>query len=93
LEDKSVNTSSILDTLEPDNIAPAFKRHLTLAGLPQDVRFHDLRHTHVALLIAAGVHPKAIQARCGHTSIMTPLNRYGRLMPNAYAGIGERLDG
>ncbi len=78
--------------LDPDNIDRAFKRHLALAGLPAEVRFHDLRHTHASLLIAAGVHPKAIQARLGHTSITTTLNRYGHLMPNAFQGVGERLD-
>lgn len=28
-------------------------------------RFHDLRHTSVALAIAEGAHPKAIQTRMG----------------------------
>ncbi len=69
----------------------AFKRYLPLAGLPQ-VRFHDLRNTHATLLIAAGVHPKAIQARLGHASINTTLNTYGHLMPSAYEGVGARLD-
>jgi len=78
--------------VDPDNLDRAFKRHLTLAGLPEEIRFHDLRHTHASLLIAAGVHPKAIQARLGHTSITTTLNRYGHLMPDAFQGVGERLD-
>jgi integrase len=76
--------------LDPDNVDRAFKRHLDLAGLPA-MRFHDLRHTHVGLLIAAGVHPKAIQARLGHASITTTLNTYGHLMPAAVAGIGGRV--
>ncbi len=50
--------------IDPDNVDRAFKRHLTAAELP-NVRFHDLRHTHASLLIAAGVHPKAIQATRG----------------------------
>ncbi len=77
--------------IDPDNVDRAFKRHLTAAGLP-DVRFHDLRHTHASLLIAAGVHPKAIQARLEHASITTTLNTYGHLMPSAFQGVGERLD-
>ena len=56
------------------------------------IRFHDLRHTHASLLIAAGVHPKAIQARLGHASITTTLNVYGHLMPSAYEGVGRKLD-
>ncbi len=44
-------------------------------------RFHDLRHTSVALAIASGAHPKAIQARMGHSSINVTLDRYGHLFP------------
>ena len=43
-------------------------------------RFHDLRHTHVALLIAAGVPVKAIQERLGHASIVMTMDRYGHLL-------------
>ena len=77
--------------LDLDAVQSAFKRHLQAAGLP-DIRFHDLRHTHASLLIAAGVHPKAIQARLGHASITTTLNTYGHLMPQAFEGVGEKLD-
>jgi integrase len=44
-------------------------------------RFHDLRHTSVALAIAEGAHPKAIQTRMGHSSINVTLDRYGHLFP------------
>jgi len=50
-------------------------------------RFHDLRHTSVALAIAAGAHPKAIQQRLGHSSIAVTMDRYGHLM----AGMDEDL--
>jgi integrase len=77
--------------IDPDNVDRAYKRHLTLAGLPE-IRFHDLRHTHASLLIAAGVHPKAIQARLGHSGISVTMDRYGHLMPSAFEGVGTRLD-
>lgn len=48
------------------------------AGL-EGVPFHSLRHTHAAMLIAAGVHVKTIQARLGHASITTTMNVYGHL--------------
>jgi integrase len=58
-------------------------------------RFHDLRHTSVALAIVAGAHPKAIQARMGHSSINVTLDRYGHLFPELDEAIassfGERL--
>jgi len=46
-------------------------------------RIHDLRHSHASWLIAAGVSLPAIQARLGHESITTTIDRYGHLMPEA----------
>ena len=58
-------------------------------------RFHDLRHTSVALAIATGAHPKAIQTRMGHSSINVTLDRYGHLFPELdeaiAAAFGERF--
>ncbi len=71
--------------------------HFTPAQLRSGVRcrFHDLRHTSVALAIAQGAHPKAIQARMGHSSINVTLDRYGHLFPELdeaiAAGFGGRL--
>jgi integrase len=56
------------------------------------LRFHDLRHTYAALMIAAGAHPKLLQAQLGHTSINVTLNTYGHLFPDAFADVGEALD-
>jgi integrase len=55
------------------------------AGLAP-LRIHDLRHTAVALWIAAGASPKEIAARAGHTSVATVLDRYGHLLPGARNG-------
>jgi integrase len=62
------------------------------AGLPAQVRFHDLRHTCAALLIAQGAHPKAIQAHLGHRSIQVTMDRYGHLFPDALEQLADRLD-
>jgi integrase len=45
------------------------------------LRMHDLRHTAVALWIAAGANPKQIAVRAGHTSVSVVLDRYGHLFP------------
>lgn len=45
-------------------------------------RFHDLRHSHVAWLIAGGVPLPHIQARLGHESIATTIDTYGHLLPS-----------
>jgi integrase len=61
-------------------------------GLEPAPRFHDLRHTAAAAAIAEGAHPKAIQARLGHTSIRTTLDVYGHLFPQLDEELAERLD-
>lgn len=57
------------------------------AKLPRGLRFHDLRHTCAALLIANGAHPKEIQERLGHSTIRVTFDRYGHLLPS----LDERL--
>jgi integrase len=62
------------------------------AGLDPPPRFHDLRHTAAALMIAAGAHPKAIQSRLGHSSIRTTLDVYGHLFPQLDEDLANELD-
>jgi integrase len=78
--------------IEPRNLVRReFEPALARAGL-RKIRFHDLRHTYTALLIAQGVNVKAIQAQLGHGSVQTTLDRYGHLLPESSSGIGEALD-
>ncbi len=55
-------------------------------------RFHDLRHTCAALLIAQGAHPKEIQERLGHSTITLTFDRYGHLFPNLDERLRDGLD-
>jgi integrase len=68
-----------------------FKPAVIRAGLP-GVRFHDLRHTYGALLIAQGAHPRAIMERMGHSSITVTLNIYGHLLPKIDEALTQGLD-
>lgn len=67
---------------------PALKK----SGLDPNLRFHDLRHTCASLPIEQGAHPKEIQARLGHSSITTTLDRYGHLMPSLGHQLAANLD-
>ena len=58
----------------------------------EGLRIHDLRHTAVALWIAAGAGPKEVATRAGHTSVSFTLDRYGHLYPDSYATLRDRLD-
>jgi integrase len=54
---------------------------LQAAGLPPDVRMHDLRHTCASLMISEGANPKQIQRHLGHSSISVTMDNYGHLFP------------
>jgi integrase len=62
------------------------------AGIERPPRFHDLRHTGVAMAIKAGAHPKTIQAWVGHASIKTTMDVYGHLYDEAEQELADRLD-
>jgi hypothetical protein len=55
-------------------------------------RPHDLRHTALALRIAAGAHPKEVAVRAGHTSVSFTLDRYGHLFPWSEEVLNDSLD-
>ena len=59
-----------------------WKAAVQRAELDPQPRIHDLRHTHVAWLIAAGIPLPVIQARLGHEQISTTIDRYGHLLPD-----------
>ena len=71
--------------------ARAWRRAVLAAGL-DGLRIHDLRHTAVALWIAAGANPKEVSVRAGHSSVSFTLDRYGHLYPEADAALRDRLD-
>ena len=64
---------------------------LAAEGIPP-FRFHDLRHTHVAWLIAGGAPLLHIQARLGHESITTTIDTYGHLLPAGGELISRIID-
>ncbi len=65
---------------------PALER----AGLADvGYRFHDLRHTCVSRLVAAGADVKLVQAVAGHSNPLITLKRYSHLLD---ARVGEAAD-
>jgi integrase len=68
-----------------------FKPLLKKAGLP-NIRFHDLRHTSATLLLSAGVHPKIVQERLGHSQISVTLDTYSHVLPTLQLEAADKLD-
>jgi integrase len=66
------------EILDPDYITTRHKKMLEKAGLPH-VRFHDLRHSCVGLMMANEVPLERIKDWVGHSDIRTTVNIYGHL--------------
>jgi integrase len=61
--------------MEPDNLRRSWSVIRTAAGLP-GVRFHDLRHTCVTLLLDLGVPPHVVREIVGHSAIEVTMTIY-----------------
>jgi len=75
---------------DPDVISHQFVRHSLKAGLRR-IRLHDLRHTHASLALQAGVHPKVVQERLGHSSIKVTLDLYSHVTPGLQDDAASRI--
>lgn len=72
-----------------------FRRHykpaVHRAGLDPRTRFHDLRHTAAALMIAEGAHLLTVKERLGHSTIKVTADRYGHIFPSLEEDLTTRL--
>lgn len=86
-----VFTTRVGTPLDERGVLRRFQRILTLAGLPK-MRLHDLRHSAVAILIAQGVHIKAISELLGHSSVAFTLQVYGHLFEETKRETALKMD-
>jgi integrase len=70
-----------------------FKPALKRAGIRQSIRLYDLRHTTATLLLQAGVNPKTVSERLGHSTIMLTMDVYSHILPNMQQDATEKLEG
>jgi integrase len=67
--------------LQPSHVRKRdFARVVRRAGVRR-IRFHDLRHTHASLSLAAGASLKAVSSRLGHHSAAFTLKTYVHFLP------------
>jgi integrase len=74
----------------PPAISLAFRRAVKRAGV-NPIRLQDVRHTHASLLLAAGVNPKVVSERLGHSSVAFTLDTYAHIMPGMQPDAAERF--
>lgn len=83
-------TERLFSGVSKSMLTRAIHRGAEKAGLPE-IRVHDLRHSHVSLLIQEGFTPLAIGKRVGHKSIDITY-RYAHLFPSVQNSIADKLN-
>ncbi len=78
--------------LRARNVVRSFKRALERAGLPESVRFHDLRHASATILRRARVDLKTVSERLGHSSIGVTADLYQHAVPELDEDAAARLE-
>ena len=76
--------------LNPESVSQLFDRIVRRVELPR-IRFHDLRHTHASLLVAAGVPIKVVSERLGHSHPAFTMHTYQHLLPGMSAAAAEQF--
>lgn len=72
-------------------IGKEIKQCSQLSGV-KEIRTHDLRHSHAALLINLEVDIVLLSKRLGHEDIETTINTYGHLYPNKQNTVATKLE-
>jgi len=69
-----------------------FKPAVAAAGLPPALRFHDLRPTAAALMIAEGATMEQVEQILGHSTIRVTSDTYGHLFDDHAEPLKAALD-
>ena len=80
---RSVN----VDTFRSRYYVPLCKK----ANMPEGFTMHSIRHTHATLLLQAGVSPKVISERLGHSSVAFTLQVYAHATKHMERGAAEMI--
>lgn len=74
----------------PDRISTLFGQAVRTSDLPR-VRLHDLRHGHATMALRAGIHPKVVSERLGHSTIALTLDTYSHAIPAMQADAAQKI--
>jgi integrase len=75
----------------PDMFSTSFAALVRRSGMKQ-FRFHDLRHSHATHFLKAGVHPKVVSERLGHSTVGITLDTYSHVLPGMQEDAVQRLN-
>lgn len=89
-DDNFIFTNERADWVQIHNFIPYFKRFITDHKL-KTITPHGLRHTHASLLFSAGVEPKNISDRLGHSTVQITLDLYTHITEEQRTDTVEKL--
>ena len=72
-------------------VSRRFKETIEKVDVPE-ISFHEMRHTHATLLLLAGVSPKVVQERLGHSNVSITLQTYSHVLPSLQAHAAAALN-
>ncbi len=75
----------------PDAMSRKWKRFLVAHKLP-DISLHGLRHSNATALMQAGVNPKVVQQRLGHSDVSITLNTYTHVLPEMDIDAASKIE-
>jgi integrase len=65
----------------PDSTSRRFRQVKDRAGVRSDIDLQGLRHTMITEMLAAGVDPRTVMGRAGHSSEATTMSVYAKVRP------------
>lgn len=77
--------------ISPRNLLRHYHGVLKSLDLPI-MPFHNLRHLSASLALMAGVNPKTVQQRLGHSTVSLTLNTYSHLLPGVEDEAAKKLN-
>ena len=80
-DDDLVFTQADGSPIHPERFSRWFARRCADIGLPP-IRLHDVRHSYVTALLAAGVPLKVVSQRVGHASPVITMTLYQHVLPS-----------
>ncbi len=75
-----------------DSVMRSLRALLAEAGLPPEVRFHDLRHTAATLALGRGLPIQSVAKMLGHANPAMTLKRYAHVLDDMRDEAGRAMD-
>lgn len=78
------------EPITPNTVSHLFATRAKQHGV--QITLHGLRHTTATVALEAGIHPKVVSERLGHSTVGFTLGVYTHALPTLQLEAAERLD-